>query len=52
MAPEDAMNTACWVVVEGEPRLLHLQNDPLYYMIVVYVGIKSTFNMTMYNQKL
>ena len=52
MGPEDMMNVACWVVIEGEIVTITNVNDSLYYIVVVLVGTKSTFVKTVYNQKL
>ena len=29
MTPEEVVKAKCWVATEGEPRSLHISNDPL-----------------------
>ena len=38
MGPKDAMKTASWVVTEGEIVFIAYLNDPLQYIVVVFVG--------------
>ena len=46
------MKVARWVVIEGETVIIIDLNDSLYYMIVMFVGTRSMFVETVYNQKL
>ena len=52
MGPEDVMKAICWVVIEGETITVTNLNDSLYYIVIVWRGTKSTFGVTLYNQKL
>ena len=52
MGPEDMMKAACWAVIEDENVTITDLNDSLHYIVVVFVGTKSTFVETVYNQKL
>ena len=49
---EDTMKAVCWLVIEGEAINITKLTDPLYYIAIVFVGTKSMFVETVYNQKL
>ena len=46
------MKAVCWLVIEGEAINITKLTDPLYYIAIVFVGTKSMFVATVYNQKL
>ena len=51
MGSEDVMKAVCWVVIKGKTITITNINDLLYHMIIVFVGTKSTFSVTVYSQK-
>ena len=52
MGPEEMMKAVCYVVIEGETVTITDLNDSLYYIVVVSMGIKSTFDELCTIQKL
>ena len=52
MGPKDIMKAMCWVVIEGEVITITNLNNLLYYIVILFVGTKSTFVEIVYNLKL